>query len=155
MPMQGIPLTSLAAARAFSHTAAWSITCRCPSPLLCASTPASCGAAACSCPSLTCVLTATVSWQHGTRCAVPALSLNAASAAVISDSAMLVSIAFSVRQRTSFVWGGCMLLPLADLRSDRHGIMAVWNRVRSATNDSTDLTMTPDSSICERSLVPQ
>ena len=82
-----------------------------------------------------------------------ALSLNAASAAVISDSAMLVSIAFAVRQRTSFVWGGCMLLPLADLRSDRHGFMAVCNRVRYATNDSAHLTMTQDSPIREHSLV--
>ena len=43
-----------------------------------------------------------------------------------------LSIAFAVRQCTSFVWGGCMLLPLADLRSDCHGIMAAWNQVRCA-----------------------
>lgn len=38
-------------------------------------------------------------------------------------------IAFSVRQRTSFVWGGCMLLPLADLHSDARGIMSSWSQV--------------------------
>ena len=111
MPMQGIPLTSLAGARAFSHTAAWSITCRCPSPLLCASAPASCGVAACSCPSLTCALTAMASWQHGTRCAVHALSLYAASVVVISDGPMLVSIAFAVHQRTSSVHAAAACRP--------------------------------------------
>lgn len=34
-------------------------------------------------------------------------------------------IAFSLWQATSFVWGGCMLFPLAALRSDCHGIMRV------------------------------
>jgi hypothetical protein len=34
-------------------------------------------------------------------------------------------IAFSIRQRTSFIWGGCMLMPLADLRTDRYGFMKV------------------------------
>ncbi|BDA40970.1 hypothetical protein COCOBI_01-6250 [Coccomyxa sp. Obi] len=50
-------------------------------------------------------------------------------------------IAFSVRQCTSFVWGGCMLLPLADLRSDAHGIIHSW----SQGGYSDDLTV---ASIC-------
>ncbi|EIE26447.1 hypothetical protein COCSUDRAFT_58985 [Coccomyxa subellipsoidea C-169] len=55
-------------------------------------------------------------------------------------------IAFSVRQRTSFVWGGCMLLPLADLRSDANGIMHSW----SQGGYSDDLTV---ASVCsERGL---
>ena len=40
-----------------------------------------------------------------------------------------LSVAFAIRQRTVFVWGGCMLLPLHDLRNDRHGILAAWNQV--------------------------
>ncbi len=40
-----------------------------------------------------------------------------------------LSIAFAVREHTTFVWGGCMLLPLAALRSDRYGILAAWNQV--------------------------
>ncbi|CAL5219139.1 g915 [Coccomyxa viridis] len=39
-----------------------------------------------------------------------------------------LSIAFAVREHTTFVWGGCMLLPLAALRSDRYGILAAWNQ---------------------------
>ncbi|KAK9804057.1 hypothetical protein WJX73_000030 [Symbiochloris irregularis] len=35
-------------------------------------------------------------------------------------------IAFSIRQATSFVWGGCMLLPLAALKSDAHVILQAW-----------------------------
>ena len=34
-------------------------------------------------------------------------------------------IGFSLRPRAAFVWGGCMLLPLAHLRADTYGIMAV------------------------------
>lgn len=34
-------------------------------------------------------------------------------------------IGFSLRPRAPFVWGGCMLLPLAHLRADTYGIMAV------------------------------
>ena len=34
-------------------------------------------------------------------------------------------IAFSLRPRTQFVWGGCMLLPLQLLRPDRLGILKV------------------------------
>ncbi len=34
-------------------------------------------------------------------------------------------IAFSVRQRTAFVWGGCMLLRLEELRTDKHGVLQV------------------------------
>lgn len=49
-------------------------------------------------------------------------------------------IAFSVRQRTSFVWGGCMLLPLADLRSDAHGIMHSWSPVCHFTTYSGSKT---------------
>jgi len=38
-------------------------------------------------------------------------------------------IGFSLRPRAAFVWGGCMLLPLAHLRADTYGIMAVrWCR---------------------------
>ena len=40
-----------------------------------------------------------------------------------------LSIAFAVCEHTSFVWGGCMLLPLPALRSDRYGILAAWNQV--------------------------
>ena len=40
-----------------------------------------------------------------------------------------LSIAFALREHTNFVWGGCMLLPLSDLRSDRIGILAAWNQV--------------------------
>ena len=40
-----------------------------------------------------------------------------------------LSVAFAVRQRTMFVWGGCMLLRLHDLRNDRHGILAAWSQV--------------------------
>ncbi|KAK9803984.1 hypothetical protein WJX72_010372 [[Myrmecia] bisecta] len=36
-------------------------------------------------------------------------------------------IAFSIRQHTQFVWGGCMLFPLQDMRSDRYGIMQAWS----------------------------
>ncbi|CAK0746217.1 hypothetical protein CVIRNUC_001675 [Coccomyxa viridis] len=39
-----------------------------------------------------------------------------------------LSVAFAVRQRTMFVWGGCMLLRLHDLRNDRHGILAAWSQ---------------------------
>ena len=35
-------------------------------------------------------------------------------------------IAFSVRQSTSFVWGGCMLFPLKSLTCDSYGIMQAW-----------------------------
>lgn len=35
-------------------------------------------------------------------------------------------VAFSIRQRIDFVWGGCMLFRAADLRSDRHGVLAAW-----------------------------
>ncbi|KAK9841846.1 hypothetical protein WJX81_007075 [Elliptochloris bilobata] len=35
-------------------------------------------------------------------------------------------IGFSLRARAAFVWGGCMLLPLAHLRADTYGIMAAW-----------------------------
>ena len=38
-------------------------------------------------------------------------------------------IAFSVRQRVSFVWGGCMLLPRADLAGGKAGIMRAWSQV--------------------------
>ena len=34
-------------------------------------------------------------------------------------------IAFSLRPRIQFVWGGCMLLPLQLLRPDRLGILQV------------------------------
>jgi hypothetical protein len=34
-------------------------------------------------------------------------------------------IAFSIRQRTSFVWGGCMLMPLHSLKTDEYGFMRV------------------------------
>ena len=43
-----------------------------------------------------------------------------------------LSVAFAVREHTNFVWGGCMLLPLSCLRSDRYGILAAWNQVGSA-----------------------
>ncbi len=35
-------------------------------------------------------------------------------------------ISFSVAERTQFVWGGCMLLPLTELRAGAHGILAAW-----------------------------
>ena len=35
-------------------------------------------------------------------------------------------IAFSVRQSTSFVWGGCMLFPLKSMAHDSYGIMQAW-----------------------------
>ena len=38
-------------------------------------------------------------------------------------------MAFSVRERISFVWGGCMLLPLRALLEDTHGIMRAWSQV--------------------------
>lgn len=44
--------------------------------------------------------------------------------AVLSYHLPLV-IAFSLRQRTSFVWGGCMLFRTADLRADSQGLLKV------------------------------
>ena len=38
-------------------------------------------------------------------------------------------MAFSVRERISFVWGGCMLLPLRALLENTHGIMRAWSQV--------------------------
>jgi len=35
-------------------------------------------------------------------------------------------IAFSLKERTHFVWGGCMLFRGEDLRGDKLGIMAAW-----------------------------
>jgi len=37
-----------------------------------------------------------------------------------------ILIAFSVLETTFNVWGGCMLLPLDALRSDRYGIVRAW-----------------------------
>ena len=65
--LQGIHLTSQAKMPASSHTAAWHTTCRSLLLLLCVSTPVLCGAGACSCPLLTCALTATASWLPGIR----------------------------------------------------------------------------------------
>ena len=42
-------------------------------------------------------------------------------------------IAFSMRQRTQFVWGGFMLFPLAAMLDDRHGIMKVGSQHLSNT----------------------
>jgi hypothetical protein len=40
---------------------------------------------------------------------------------------MPLVIAFSVRQRISFVWGGCMLFRAQHMRDDSHGIIkARW-----------------------------
>jgi hypothetical protein len=34
-------------------------------------------------------------------------------------------IAFSLKQRTQFVWGGFMLFPLSGMLDDKYGIMQV------------------------------
>ena len=50
-------------------------------------------------------------------------------AGVLSYAALVyhlpLLIGFSLSESTSFVWGGCMLFPLAALQSDSHGIMQV------------------------------
>lgn len=66
---QGIPLTSQGEMLAFSHTAAWHITCRSLLHLQCASRQSLSGAVACCYRWLTCALIAMAFWLHGMRCA--------------------------------------------------------------------------------------
>lgn len=39
-----------------------------------------------------------------------------------------LSIAFTIRRRAPFVWGGCMMLRARELRDDRHGVLKVGAR---------------------------
>ena len=75
-------------------------------------------------------------WPAGYPLDVPQAGAGLATYCVMAYHWPLL-IAFSLRTRIQFVWGGCMLLPLPLLRSDRLGILQASCPVTSSLSGAS------------------